>query len=238
MQADALSRLIDATWPAAGVTDVGGWRIRRGGGGGSRVSAATALVPGDVGDLSVAEEAMRDLGQVPLFMVRDGEAALDRALADCGYGITDPTAFYSAPVAEIAGEAEAILSWPPVAVQREIWAAGGIGPSRLDIMLRAAEPRVSLLARLGDEPAGTVHLSLADGAAMIHALETAAAHRRKGIGRLLCVASANWARDEGADRLALLVTRANAGGNALYRSLGFAEDGGYHYRKHPDGLDQ
>ena len=40
---------VDATWPAAEDTQVGGWTIRDGRGGGQRVSAASGI-----GDIAVA----------------------------------------------------------------------------------------------------------------------------------------------------------------------------------------
>ena len=66
---------IDGTWPAAAITRAGPWTIRAGQGGGKRVSAATA--DGPVTDLAQAETAMRSLNQTPLFMVRQGEDALE-----------------------------------------------------------------------------------------------------------------------------------------------------------------
>ena len=51
--------LIDATWPAAAFRQVGPWTIRTGGGGGSRVSAATALGPVQADAWAMAEQAMQ-----------------------------------------------------------------------------------------------------------------------------------------------------------------------------------
>jgi ribosomal protein S18 acetylase RimI-like enzyme len=42
--------------------------------------------------------------------------------------------------------------------------------------------------------------------------------------------AATWAGRNGATHLALAVTRANAGANALYSSLGMEVVGQYHYR--------
>ena len=80
---------LDATWPAAASDRLGAWRLRRGEGGGNRVSAAT--LEGDLADPGAAEQAMRQMGQAPLFMVRPGEDALDVTLAARGYLTRDPT---------------------------------------------------------------------------------------------------------------------------------------------------
>jgi GNAT superfamily N-acetyltransferase len=65
---------------------------------------------------------------------------------------------------------------------------------------------------------------------MIHAVEVRPALRRKGAARQMLNAAAHWAAEQGADRLALAVTEANAGARALYASLGMQPVGQYHYR--------
>ena len=64
-----ISRLIaaiDATWPAAELAEAGGFRLRRGAGGGKRVSAATPLGQDwDDAGIKAAEAAMRAWAQVP-----------------------------------------------------------------------------------------------------------------------------------------------------------------------------
>ncbi|MCO4824723.1 MAG: GNAT family N-acetyltransferase, partial [Amylibacter sp.] len=60
---------VDATWPAHSLTDVEGWIIRDGRGGGQRVSAASGF-----GDISVAEAAMVAMGQEKLFMIQGDQA--------------------------------------------------------------------------------------------------------------------------------------------------------------------
>ena len=64
----------------------------------------------------------------------------------------------------------------------------------------------------------------------IHAIAVRPALRRKGAGRQILAAAAQWAAEQGADRLALAVTQANSGAIALYTSLGMQPVGEYHYR--------
>ena len=68
---------LDATWPPADMQRQGPWLIREGRGGGQRVSAASAVTSAaaavNAADITQAEAAMQALGQVPLFMIRDGE---------------------------------------------------------------------------------------------------------------------------------------------------------------------
>lgn len=229
----AVLAAIDGTWPPAAFHRQGTITLREGQGGGSRVSAATAEGPVE-GDLAAAEAAMRALGQAPLFMVRPGEEALDTLLASRGYVVKDPVVALAAPVAGLTAERPPPVScfevWPPLAIQREIWATGGIGPERLAIMERAPGPRTTILGRTDDSPAGTLFVAMHGPVAMVHAVETLPAFRRRGVARRMMTAAAFWARDRGAETLALLVTRANGGANALYAAMGFAPVGHYHYR--------
>ena len=63
--------VLAATWPPAEAMRLGPWTLRRGAGGGSRVSAAT--LEGEDGAIESAAAAMLAWGQAPLFMIRDGD---------------------------------------------------------------------------------------------------------------------------------------------------------------------
>lgn len=230
--------VIDATWPAHSTTQLGPWTIRNGRDGGNRVSAATATKPAQNDDIAQAASAMRALGQPALFMIREGDDALDTALENTGYVIKDPVTLYAAPIAAIATQRPPPVTtfevWPPLASQAEIWAEGGIGPGRLAVMERAAQPKTTLLSRDADTPAGTVFIGIALGCAMIHALEITPTFRRQGLAAHLTRAAAFWAQSQGADWLTLVTTRANPAANALYTSLGMSVVGQYHYRILPE----
>ena len=233
---DRLFAVLDATWPAARFLDVGPWTLREGLGGGQRVSAATASTVVDEADIAQAETGMRDLGQTPLFMIRSNDALLDGWLEARGYDIVDPVTMYLAPTQPLAGELPLTAvtpSWPPLAIQREIWADAGIGPDRVAVMERATGPKTSFLGRTGDTPAGTAFIAADGDIAMMHALEVADTARRKGIGRKVMTASANWAIEHGAAWLALAVVSSNDPANNLYRQTGMKPAAQYHYRRAP-----
>lgn len=230
----ALYALIEATWPPVSRSRTGPWTIRPGGGGGQRVSCATAEAPAGPPEIAEMEAAMAALGQRPLVMVRAGEAALDAALAAAGYEVVDPVVAYAAPVAALAGPlapATAIAHWPRLAKAEEIWAECGLGPDRLAVMDRSAAPKATIIARTDDAPAGVAFVALHDGAAMLHALEVLPRFRRRGTGRNILTAAARWAGAAGAHTLALAVTAANGPARALYASLGMQPVGQYHYRR-------
>jgi GNAT superfamily N-acetyltransferase len=233
-EAARLLAVLEATWPPAARSDLGPWTIRDGQGGGKRVSAATARAPVTAADLPQAEAAMGALGQTPLFMIRDGDAALDALLAARGYTIVDPVDAFAAPLSALSlpkpPRLTAIPAWPPLAIQRELWAEAHIGPARLAIMDRAPFQKTTLLARMDDRAAGTAFVGLHDGMAMIHALEIHPRFRRRGLGRHMMAGAIHWARAQGARDFGLVVTTANTGAQALYASLGLSRVGHYHYR--------
>lgn len=223
----------DATWPPAAFHRAGPWVVREGQGGGQRVSAATAAGPVTEGDIATAEAQHHALGQTPIFMIRPGDEALDGWLAARGYRVKDPVVLYLAPVDALVDEVPPVTAfpiWPPLQIQCDIWAEGGIGPARLAVMERAAGPRTTLLGRRNDKPAGTAYVAIHDRVAMVHALEVPQAMRRQKAALYLMRRAALWARGQGADWIALAVTEANEGARALYASLGMEEAGKYHYR--------
>lgn len=224
----------ETTWPAAQLQRVGPWMIRDGQGGGKRVSAATCETAWHVKDLAVAETRMTALNQPVLFMIRGGEDELDATLERQGYRVIDPVWIYTIDATALAAEtlpkAVAMPSWPPLAIQRELWAEGGIGPARLDVMFRAKEPKTAILGRTNDQPAGSAFVACEDKTAMIHAIEVTPRFRRQGVARNMLRAAAAWSLNQGAAELSLLVTKSNTAANSLYTSLGMRIVGQYHYR--------
>lgn len=230
--AEALFAALDATWPAGRIIPCEGWRIRDGVGGGKRVSAASAIA--DIPDIDAAIAAMRAIGQPPLFMLRDGEAALDATLAARGFELLDPTLIYLAPAARLARKPPHVSLfpvWPPLAIMRDIWAAGGIGPARLQVMARACQPMTGLAARHDDRAAGAGFCAVAGPIAMLHAIEIVPSQRRRGVAENMLRGAAHWAQDHRAEWLALAVTAANRPARALYEKLGMQVAARYHYRQ-------
>lgn len=229
--------VVDGTWPPASKRELGPITLREGQGGGSRVSAATANGPVSSDDIAAAEAEMQAMGQDALFMIRDGDAALDAQLEARGYEVKDPVNIWSCPPAQLTDVAiprvTTFCVWEPLEIQRETWAAGGIGPERVAVMERAAGPKTALLGRYNDKPAGAGFVAIHDGVAMVHALEILPHQRRRGMGAWMVRQAAFWAVEQGAKELALVCTKANAGANGLYASLGMDLVGQYHYRHKP-----
>jgi GNAT superfamily N-acetyltransferase len=225
--------ICDATWPAASTTRIGPWLVRDGQGAGKRVSSVTVAGAWTVDDIPLAEQACRDLGQDLLFQIRPEDGELDTVLTEMGYEIIDPVDFLVAPVETLTADLHrlaAIPCWPPLAVQAEIWAEGGIGPARRAVMDRAEGPKTALLGRHDDHPVATAFVAIHNGTAMLHALEVSKDARRMGIGRTMMQGAANWAARHDARDLAVLVVKANKAAQTLYASLGMRPAGAYHYR--------
>jgi GNAT superfamily N-acetyltransferase len=231
----ALFQAVDDTWPAAALHRVGPWLVREGKGGGKRVSAATAEAPVTADDIALAEAAHRDLGQVPLFMIRPGDEALDSALAARGYKVVDPVHLRAAPLDRFAAPdlMYSFPHWPPMAMCEDLWCETGIGPERQAVMHRACGPATAFLAcspdRI-DRVAGAAFAAISGQIAMIHAVEVLPALRRQGSAHNILRSAAWWAQQNGAEWLALAVTQGNEGAGKLYASLNMAVVGHYHYR--------
>ena len=236
LDAQRLYEVSERTWPAARRFERGVWTLRDGQGGGKRVSAATARGPVTDGDIPKAEDAMRDMGQRPLFMLREDEADLDAMLAARGYGVVDPVVIYTLPIARLTDKAiprvTTFAIWEPLAIMRELWAEGGVGPERIAVMARA-ETKTAILARWNEKPAGTAFAAVHDRVCMVHAVEVRKVQRRQGVAGWIMRQAAFWGQAQGAEHLAVLCVADNAGANGLYRAMGFAEAGRYHYRVMP-----
>ena len=231
---EAVFEALDCTWPSLALTACGPFRLRNGDGGGKRVSAATTDRAAAPDDIAQANRAMRALGQTPLYMIRDGNDALDELLDAESYATIDPTVLYLAPAQDLARTypiTTIIPAWPPLAIQSEIWAEGGIDASRIRVMERAVDPKVSLLGRIDDTPSATAFVAAHNDIAMLHALEVRPGNRCHGMGEILVRSAAHWAVEHGTRWLALAVTRANGAANALYAKLGMTPLAGYHYRQ-------
>lgn len=235
----ALAAAFEETWPAAEYADAGGFRVGRGLGAGGRVGSARPAGPWSAADIPAAEAIHRGWGQRPIFRVPDGDRALIAALEESGFRHEAPTAIMAAPVALLTDlsppPVTAFAVWPPLAIQREIWSAGGIGAARQAVMARAPHPKAALLGRMDDRAAGAGFVALHGPVAMVHGIEVVPDFRRRGMAGWLMRQAGFWAAERGAERIGLAVSRANAGARATYDRLGFVEVAGYGYYARESG---
>lgn len=231
-----------ATWPSAATRQVGPFTVPEPDPGGNRVSAArlsdpTAQIVAEA-QLDMAVTAMEIQGRAPLFQVLEHQVALNAMLDARGYISRDHTValvIEADALAAIPPSVTAFDIWPPLAIQTEIWEAGGINGARRAIMDRAVCPKTSLFGRINDRPAGAAFVGLHGGIAMLHALEIAPAARRQGLAVHMMRAAAQWACDNDGTWLCVLVTQQNKGAQGLYASLGMRPVGTYAYREKEGG---
>jgi len=73
-----------------------------------------------------------------------GTGRLHAELAARGYAVVDPVNAYLGPLSPLiedpAPRALVLSIWPPLAIQIDIWAKGGIGAGRIAVMERAENP--------------------------------------------------------------------------------------------------
>lgn len=229
----ALSEAFEATWPAADYADAGGFRIGRAPGAGGRVNSARVAGDWSEADIDAASAVMRDWGQPLVFRVTNGDDRLRAALEARGFARRNPTAIMGCAISALTDrEIPAVMAfaiWPPMAIQRDIWAAGNIKAARQQVMLRAPEPRTALLGRIKDRAAGAGFVAIHRDVAMVHALEVLPDWRRLGLAGWMMRRAAFWAAEQGAGRIGLAVSRGNKAAVGLYQSLGFDEVAGYAY---------
>lgn len=229
----ALARAFETTWPAAEYADAGGIRLGRAPGAGGRVNSARVTGDWTGDDLDRAIAQFQDWGLPPVFRALDQDQALQQALAARGFHRSNPTAIMASPIARLTDRdlppVTTFTIWPPMAIQREIWAAGNIKAARQQVMLRVAAPRTSILGRIKDRAAGAGFVAIDGDVAMIHAIEVLPDWRRHGLAGWMMRQAAIWAAGQGAARVGLAVSRANLGARAMYQGLGFEEVAGYAY---------
>ena len=234
--------VLDATWPARQARIMGPFSVPARDPGGNRVSAArlsdpTARSASEEG-LIAAQAAMVAQGRAPLFQVLDHQSDLSRMLDAQGYIARDHTVAMTIRAADLAATPPPVTAftiWPPLAIQTEIWEAGGIDAPRRAIMDRATCPKTSLFGRINDKPAGAAYMGIHGDIAMLHALEVAPSGRRKGLAAHMMRTAAKWAADSGATWLSILVTQQNKAAQGLYTSLGMQPVGTYVYREKEGG---
>jgi GNAT superfamily N-acetyltransferase len=77
---------------------------------------------------------------------------------------------------------------------------------------------------------GVAFAAAHNGIAMIHAVEVASNHRRKGVANAMMYKAFEWAQKQECDWVATLTVHANIPARTLYENLGMEKAAAYHYR--------
>ena len=234
----ALVAACEATWPAAEYANAGGFSVGHGLGAGGRVSSARAVGDWQDSDIDAAIAVHERWQQPHLFRVVDGEQRLIVALEARGFQCENPTVVMEVATAELAAlvlpQGMTSSIWPPSECQRDIWAAGHIGPQRQAVMERVKGAKTAILGQVEECSAGAAFVAIEQGVAMMHCVEVLPDWQRRGVASRMMRRAAHWAAEQGALRLALAVGRENTAAIALYRRLGLREVAGYRYYSPPE----
>lgn len=241
-----LERLAYASWPAAEVRDLDGWRLRFTGGVTRRANSVWPnegrnTTPLDA-RIQAVEDFYRERGQPARFQLsplsQPGE--LDTELSTRGYAVDAPTSLQVAdasvaarvPDGSIPVRIEAPLfdEWFEISGRRGRF-VGTEDVYRYRALLERIGDRAQYALALDGKTPAAVGLLVVDGEwAGIFSMLTLEAHRRRGLARALVAALARQALARNAPRLYLQVELENAASRTLYAACGFSERYRYHYR--------
>jgi len=104
---------------------------------------------------------------------------------------------------------------------------------------RTEPARASFVAESSNGIIGFAVVSCIGRLAELESIAVSIPARRQGVGRALCRQGMDWSRSQGAGTIELEVRTSSSGALALYRSLGFVEQGrrrGYYRQPTEDAL--
>ncbi|WP_072690990.1 N-acetylglutamate synthase, CG3035 family [Rhodococcus marinonascens] len=238
-------------WPGVEHAWIDGWLARYGQGFTGRANSATPLGdPGTVGNLNDSSRgstlarlrAWYDERGLPLRLL------IPDRLADVplGWNVRDEVVVMAADIESLAlpqGPRSAIVADHPDPKWLALYHYRGSAPNfAVDVLnsvnngslgfgrIEAADSALLAVARgsVTSAPDGRLRVGLT-------AVEVAEAHRRQGIGTLICGDMINWGRERGATQAYLQVAGENEGAQAMYRSIGFLAHHHYRYATEPGG---
>jgi N-acetylglutamate synthase len=243
---DDLEHAAAPGWRAVEEERLGDWLLRAAGGFTGR--ANSALAAGDPGrPVPTAVDAVRRwyaarglpaMISVPYPIAGPAGSALDRELARLGWLIRADAATVMTAVPEAVAQHDGgahvdVEPAPDQAWLRRYHYRGQALPPVAIALLTSAPWQAFASVRAGGETIAIGRVAGGRGWAGVTAIEVDPGRRRERLGTAVTAALAGYAAGRGAHGLYLQVADANKAARALYRSLGFADHHGYHYRIAP-----
>lgn len=234
IDAAALERIADRSWPAAVRGWLGDWIVNTDRGFSGRLNACWPL--GDPGlpiDEAVdsVEARYAAAGLPPLFKPVDGlSTRLEAELVRRGYAPRTETLMMVGPLLGEGGRAE-VTTDPDHRFEAVFNGAQGDpddAAERMGAFHRIPTPRGFAVVEIDGQPVAIGGTAIEGDWAGIFGMRTLAAHRRKGLARDILQALFATARAAGATRGYLQVEADNAPAVTLYEGFGFTE--AYRYR--------
>lgn len=232
-------------WPGIEVDWDGHWVRRSANGYTKRANSAQCFDPADDDDVEVriarAVDWLGARGLPPVFrMTPLAGPALHRRLDALGWERIDHSHLFAMRIAGFRPD-ERVRTYAPLdpdflAIARRLQDYSASQMAGLESLLTALRvpARATVLFADGVPVASAIH-AVADGMVITGNVVTAADQRRKGYGAAMMRSGLAWAEQNGATIAALNVAADNAGGQALYRALGYERQYDYHYRRPPEG---
>ncbi|WP_058755074.1 GNAT family N-acetyltransferase [Sphingomonas endophytica] len=241
MTADPLAWRIEracvAALPPAERTRIGDWWAARSGGGSRRINAASAVTADALLDRSVLariDAHYAAAGLPTIVRVTDLTCSATDWLDAEGFagpeGATRTLMRQGGGGHRWSGAVVADHAGPCWLAARRHLAPGASDPT--EMAARLSVPAGYARLEEGGAVRAIGYVALHDGIAVIEAVGTDPAARRRGHARAIVAALIGWADRHGAAHIALQVEETNAPARALYAAMGFATDlYGYHYRR-------
>jgi ribosomal protein S18 acetylase RimI-like enzyme len=240
--AEVIERAGLQAWPGIEVEHEGSWIRRAANGYTKRANSVQALDPADDGHAAARLEAscrwFAARGLEPIYRVTPLAgprvvAALDAA----GWVAFDHSQVLAMELPQAVPEPQVEAAEPAssafLAAQQVLQDYDAATLSKLRALVEVfAVPAMGFVVRAGDgRPLASALMAVADGIVVTGNVVTADGERRRGHASAVLRSGFAWAASEGARIAALNVQAANAGGLALYRSLGFVHLYDYSYRR-------
>jgi N-acetylglutamate synthase len=246
---DDLEHAAAPGWRAIEQERLGDWLLRAADGFTGRANSALAV--GDPGQpLADAIDVVRGwyaarglpaMIAVPYPTGRPAASSLDRQLARLDWSVRGDAATVMtadpARVAERGGPAGVVVGVdadPDQAWLRRYHYRGQELPPVAVQLLTSAPWQAFASVRADGETIAIGRVAGCGDWAGLTAIEVDPASRRQHLGTAVTIALARHAAERAASGLYLQVADENSGARALYRTLGFADHHGYHYRIAPD----
>lgn len=235
-----------SAWPALETIEQRSWKARFSRGYTKRANSIHAFDPTDEADagprIIELAEAYRARNLRPTFRVNPLTGpAITAALDDEGWDVYEPSLVLFLPepgkLRAVAEVTHAVAPTDPVWARAQARMANYSQETQETLALVLARlPQKAagiLVYNEAQQPVAAALSMIADGIAVYNNVVVDAGERGKGYGRALMHGAFNWAVQNGAERHAIQVLANNAQAVPLYKSLGFAEIYGYHYRRAP-----
>ena len=242
--AEIIERAGIIAWPALETEYDGSWVRRAANNYTHRANSVQSLNPADDGTaparLKAAVEWFDARGVDPVFRVTPlCGVRVREALTEGGWTSFDHS-FLSAmelgsTAADPRGEVVDPNSYAFLAAQKQLRGYDDAKLAKLLAIIQVLEvPARGVLLRDADGAVvASALMSVAEGIVITGNVVTDATRRRQGFGAAMMRTGLAWAHAEGATVAALNVAANNAAGQALYSSLGYAEQYEYHYQRPP-----